>query len=83
MTLKNGKDDTYYLSLATNKLTAANVEVFAVGVGKYINEKALKVIASNPSHLFKISDGISLLKGIQKSTETACFGANDDSAGNL
>ena len=83
MTLKNGKEDTYYLNPAKDKLVAAKVEVFAVGIGEHINENALKLIASDTSHVFKIEDGRGLLEKILKSTETPCLTGNDDFQGEI
>lgn len=83
MTLKNGKEDTYYLTPAKDKLVAAKVEVFAVGVGESVNENALKLIASDASHVFKIRDGKTLLERIQKSAETPCPAENDGFQGEL
>ena len=77
MTLKDGKEDTYFLSPARNKLSDANVNVFAVGAGKVINEDALKLIASGQSHVFNVSDGRALLQQLQKSAEMPCHGAKD------
>ena len=77
MTLKDGKEDTYFLSPAKKKLSDANVTVFAVGIGKVINEEALKLISSSQSHVFNVSDGRTLLQQIQKSAEMPCSVDND------
>ena len=85
MTLRNGKEDAYYLSPAKDKLAAAKIEVFAVGVGKYINQDALKLMASNPSssHVFEVKDGKTLLEQFQKSAEVPCPDINGSDTGTL
>lgn len=74
MTLKNGKDYKFYLSPAKEKLAAAEAKVYAVGVGKYVNEEALNFMASVPtaSHVFKIGNGKSLAEKVLSESEMPC-----------
>lgn len=81
MTLKDGKKDMFHLSPAKEKLAAAGATVFAVGVGKYINQEALNFIASDPpaSHVFQIGDAKVISDKIFQASEVSCatVGNND------
>ena len=74
ITWRDGKQNNEVLTEPINKIKALQVMTFAVGVGKYINDQTLKVIASDPdeTHVMKAEEGSKLIQEIQKATEISC-----------
>ncbi len=73
MTFRDGKDNTEFLKIPKDKLTAAKVKTFSIGIGDY-KAQTLEYISSEPSntHVTKITEYQNMPVELQKSAETTC-----------